>query len=62
MIEVANRYHLFIMMFMGTLVEDQQFSGPIPEELGKLEKLNVFANGRLSISFCYQLYVAVINK
>ena len=50
MMEVANRYHLFIMMFMGTLVEDQQFSGPIPEELGKLEKLTVLATGRLSLS------------
>ena len=39
------------MMFMDTLVEDQQFSGPIPEELGKLEKLTVLATGRLSLSF-----------
>ena len=44
--QVANRYHLFIVLFMGTFLEDQQFSGPIPEELGKLEKLTVLATGK----------------
>ena len=46
-------------MFMGIFTENQLFSGPIPEELGKLEKLTVLATGRLSLF--YYIYVAVVN-
>ena len=49
------------MMFMGTLVEDQQFSGPIPEELGKLEKLAVLATGRFFFSFIKNILQLLID-
>ena len=59
MMQVADRYNLFVVMFTGTFIVDQLFSGPIPKKLGKLEKLVVLARGRCFL--LYLIYHAVIN-